>query len=256
MLINHETIDQSKKGQSVQIQSEPKKKKQYAPEPPVRQTIDQTRSRMTLSSHPNLEAEEKNNLLTEEFTINSKPGFITKSTSIDEIKQQQHQPVVNRLSVKQVRHSFRVGQNEDRSRNGTTTIPDDHNIQNIKSMSKSLHECNTLSSERKSVVTKQRKPEIVTVPEANEILKISTVSKDLEKLSVKTKIKLMESFVSTNPIPISKKNNERSASTSSTGSTSSNSSDSSSKSLVISPKYVFFNSVNLIFIKYDYKLDG
>lgn len=242
MLINHESIDQNKQSQSIQIQFEPIKKKASAPEPPVRQTIDQTRSRTTLSSQPNLlpesNVDKKASLpIDEEFAINSKPGLITKSTSIDEIKhQQQH----NRLSSKQVRHSFRVGQNEDRPRNGNQIISDtnDKSVQNIKSMSKSLHECNTLSSERKPVATKQRKPEIVTVPEANEILKISNVSKDLEKLSVKTKIKLMESFVSTNPIPINKKNNERSASTSSTGSTSSDSSASSSKSLIISPKYV------------------
>ena len=100
-------------------------------------------------------------------------------------------------------------------------------------MSKSLQDCNT------HVPYKQRKqaaPVTAVAPENGpELVKLDTIVNNLEILDVKTKIKLMESFVSTNPIPISK-SNERSASASSTGSTSSSESSSSSKSPPISPK--------------------
>ena len=85
-----------------------------------------------------------------------------------------------------------------------------------------------------SPVRRQRKLVTVTAPEKQEI-KIETIS-NVEELSVKAKIKMMDSFVGTNPIQIDKSNNERSASTSSTDSRSSTTSSAASKSPLISPK--------------------
>ena len=108
-------------------------------------------------------------------------------------------------------------------------------IQINQSMSKSLQDC---QSHLPSSPRKQRKKVNTVneiVPAHTDLIKIDQFVSNLEKLDVKTKIKLMESFVATNPIPIGK-SNERSASTSSTGSTASSTSSSSSKSPTISPK--------------------
>lgn len=110
------------------------------------------------------------------------------------------------------------------------------NIQINRSMSRSLQDCqshvpNSPRKQRKTVPNINNK----SVNNKSESIEIDAFVSNLEKLDVKTKIKLMESFVATNPIPIGKVS-ERSASTSSTGSTASSTSSSSSKSPTISPK--------------------
>lgn len=214
-------------------------RKTAAPPPPVQENtaaveIAKRRTALKTTEHAN------------ESSV-SATSYICKSSSTDQIKKPLKQ---------QVRHSFKKnpedssevtvfgGNNRDNNQaipNGSmSTKPNpETSIQINRSMSKSLQDC---QSHIPNSPRKQRK----TVGNNNvnhnnnnnnnsESIEIDAFVSNLEKLDVKTKIKLMESFVATNPIPIGK-TSERSASTSSTGSTASSTSSSSSKSPTISPK--------------------
>ena len=120
------------------------------------------------------------------FSNNSGKFKIIKSASIDEINQQKYSN-----PVKQVRHSFRIASNEPVKVNhhSPKSIPLPKTFEVVKS---------SQSLETSKTFRKQRKTLDVEAPEKQEIIKIETID-NLEELSVKAKIKLMDSIVGSIP---------------------------------------------------------
>lgn len=205
-------------------------RKTAAPPPPVQENAEITKRQRTT-----LKGTEQQQPGDNESSV-SATSYICKSSSTDQIKK----PV-----KQQVRYSFKKNpQNssefyDGNSQGSNDAIPNGNMSKQINgSMSKSLQDCQTHvpNSPRKQRRTVGNTNFANKANKNNgDSIEIDAFVSNLEKLDVKTKIKLMESFVATNPIPFGKVS-ERSASTSSTGSTASSTSSSSSKSPTISPK--------------------
>lgn len=206
-------------------------RKTAAPPPPVQENAEITkRQRTSLKATEQQQQQPSDN----ESSV-SATSFICKSSSTDQIKK----PVKH-----QVRYSFKKNPEKSELYDGNSqgsndAIPNGNMSKLInRSMSKSLQDCqthvpNSPRKQRRRVGNTNVNNK--TNKNSGESIEVDAFVSNLEKLDVKTKIKLMESFVTTNPIPFGKVS-ERSASTSSTGSTASSTSSSSSKSPTISPK--------------------
>ncbi len=186
-------------------------RKQCAPAPP---NETENKTPIIIPNKKNQQSLEDLNSVEEEikFAQKSFDNCITKSTSNDEIKNQQE---YSSPAKQQFRHSFRIISNDS-----------------AKALSQNEQE-ETRRPKKTSPVTKKRKAVDVKAPEKQNI-QIETTS-NLEELSVKAKIKLMDSFIGTKPICIDKPK-ERCSSVSLTDSSSSSTSSSVSKSPLISPK--------------------
>ena len=171
--------------------------------------------RITMSSYPlNRPQDEQHIQLDQPRAKNKVHNSICKSISTDEIKGQQQQSQYMPNQSKTVRHSFRLNPLSNQSEKELNPKANQSELFD-KSISKSLQD-----NSRISLKLKEKG--------------VEKLNENLEVISVKSKIKLMEAFVS-NPIPIGKSCNERSSSTSSAGLSSSSSSSSSSKSPPLSP---------------------
>ncbi len=210
-------------------------RKPCAPAPPsdtdnstTKQNIPNKQHQQSLGDLENLAAGDNRCAITKK----SSDKLIIKSTSIDQIK---HQQEFSRPIKQQVRHSFRITSTDpvkvfNQNNEVAKSVPLPNKAHEMIYSNNPEEKC---GPKKTSPIRKQRKAVNVKAPEKQDI-QIETIN-NLEELSVKAKIKLMDSFVGTKPISIDKKN-ERSSSMSSNDSSSSSSSSSVSKSPLISPK--------------------